>query len=399
MKKFIISLGKIDKKLFWVFSFALVQVIINLLSYYYPTEKTYQIMDSYSICFGQMLVILIPRLFGYKEKIIKKDEICTKKNLKYQGLLWLLNLLLYGSISVNSFSDSSTVTTPHNTILCTKEAIEIILLIIITRIILKYKYYIHHLISLIIFCILCFFIDFLLQNFQEGLLNRKPMKIILDCVSLIIEIVNFCYTCYMLNNLYYHYWTISFSLGLFLFVLNTSVLILIVAFLGDPNGDRNFFNNFYYFFAEVSPGWIILRFFSWLIAYGGSQLLRLLVLEKLTPNHMLISYEISKLSNVLILSDSDNRWYSIILFVLQFISLLFFLEILEFNFCNLNLNTKKSIQERETTTMVMRESVGSVCSAAEMAGYIVKNENNENVHSLKEMNLLDKVEIEETPDY
>jgi heme/copper-type cytochrome/quinol oxidase subunit 4 len=82
MKKFIISLGKIDKKLFWVFSFALVQVIINLLSYYYPKEKTYQIMDSYSICFGQMLVILIPRLIGYKEKIIKKDEICTKKNLK-----------------------------------------------------------------------------------------------------------------------------------------------------------------------------------------------------------------------------------------------------------------------------------------------------------------------------
>ena len=85
--------------------------------------------------------------------------------------------------------------------------------------------------------------------------------------------------------------------------------------------------------------------------------------------------------------------------MLQFISLLFFLEILEFNFCNLNLNTKKSIQERETTTMVMRESVGSVCSAAEMGGYIVKNENNENVHSLKEMNLLDNVEIEETPDY
>ena len=96
------------------------------------------------------------------------------------------------------------------------------------------------------------------------------------------------------------------------------------------------------------------------------------------------------------MSDSDNRWYSIILFVLQFISLLFFLEILEFNFCNLNLNTKKSIQERETTTMVMRESVGSVCSAAEMAGYIVKDEN---IHSSREMSLVDNVEIQETPDY
>ena len=66
------------------------------------------------------------------------------------------------------------------------------------------------------------------------------------------------------------------------------------------------------FFSEVSPEWIILRFFLWLIVFGSSQLLRLLVLEKLTPNHMLISYEISKLSNVLIKSKSEYKWYSVI---------------------------------------------------------------------------------------
>ena len=126
--------------------------------------------------------------------------------------------------------------------------------------------------------------------------------------------------------------------------------------------------------------------------FGSSQLLRLLVLEKLTPNHMLISYEISKLSNVLIKSNSEYRWYSIILFVFQFISLLFFLEILEYNFCDLNFNTIKNIQERELNNMIMKESDSSINSEIDIEGYIVKREK---IPEEKEMNLIDKEEKEE----
>ena len=126
--------------------------------------------------------------------------------------------------------------------------------------------------------------------------------------------------------------------------------------------------------------------------FGSSQLLRLLVLEKLTPNHMLISYEISKLSNVLIKSNSEYRWYSIILFVFQFISLLFFLEILEYNFCDLNFNTIKNIQERELNNMIMKESDSSINSEIDIEGYIVKREK---TPEEKEMNLIDKAKKEE----
>ena len=116
---------------------------------------------------------------------------------------------------------------------------------------MKYKYYIHHVISLILFCILCFFIDYLLENFQEGLLNQKLLKIILDCVTIIIDIVNICYTAYMINILYYHYWSISFSLGFFLFSVNTIVIILIVAFLGDPNGEKILLIIYIIFFLKL----------------------------------------------------------------------------------------------------------------------------------------------------
>ena len=40
--------------------------------------------------------------------------------------------------------------------------------------------------------------------------------------------------------------------------------------------------------------------------------------------------------------------------IFQILSLLFFLEILEFNFCNLNFNTKRNIMIREKKEMLLR---------------------------------------------
>ena len=378
MKKFIFSLGKIDKKLIWPFLFSIIQVALNINSYYYPSEKLHQVMDSYSISFGQMLGLAVPYVFRYQEKIIKKGEICIKKNIKYQAILWFINLLLYGSAFLSSTSNNS-VNTYHSTILSTREAIVIIILIIATTIFLKYKYHIHHIISLVIFCLVCIAIDFLLDNYEKGLINQGLKKIILDCVNMIVEIINYCYQSYMMNTLYYHYWSIDFSLGLFLFIGNTISLIIFITFLGDPYGERNFINNIFYFFREVEPGYIILRFFIMLILQGFCySLFRLLVLEKLTPNHMLISYEISKLSNVLIMSESEYKWYSIIMFAFLIVVLMFFLEIFEFNFCNLNLNTKKNIREREKSSMCMEESVGSINNGFEIEGYVVEDVNDSN---------------------
>ena len=365
MSNCIFSLGNIDKKLIWIAFFSIDQIALNFMNKYYPSDKVHQIMDSYGICLGQVITLLIPKIFKIQDHIIKKGEICTKQNIKYQGLLWLINLLLYGNIAISSLVVSGSIDTPHNAILCTKEAVEIIILTLTTFLFLKYKYYIHHIISLIIFCIFSLIIDFILDNFKEGLFELPTLKIIMDSASIVIEIINFCYESYLLNSLYYSYWSLNFSLGLFLFTLNTLTLIVILI-IGDPNGESNFFNDFFHYF-DIGAGYIILRFFLELILYGlMNQLFRLICLEKLTPNHMLISYELSKMSNVLILSTSENKWFSIIPFIIQFISLMFFLEILEYNFCNLNKNTKRNIDSRANLTMMMRESVGSVNSSIDL---------------------------------
>ena len=61
---------------------------------------------------------------------------------------------------------------------------------------------------------------------------------------------------------------------------------------------------------------------------------------------MMISYELIKIYHVLMKSPSENKYYSLIFFVLQFLILMFYLEIFEFNFCKLNENTKRNVQQR-----------------------------------------------------
>ena len=74
---------------------------------------------------------------------------------------------------------------------------------------------------------------------------------------------------------------------------------------------------------------------------------------------------------VLTMSKSEYKWYSIILFFLQFVILTFFLEIFEFNFCRLNQNTKRNIEERGSITMVMRDSVSSENSKIDIEDYYI----------------------------
>ena len=76
-----------------------------------------------------------------------------KAKCTHYFLLILFNGIYYGLLSYNS-SLSGANFNIHKNSDYTKEVIEIIFLTILTFLILKYKYFIHHIISLIIFCIL-----------------------------------------------------------------------------------------------------------------------------------------------------------------------------------------------------------------------------------------------------
>ena len=97
-----------------------------------------------------------------------------------------------------------------------------------------------------------------------------------------------------------------------------------------------------------------MEFFFYLVCTGIiQQILNVLIINLFTPNHMHIPYIINKIKKLLFNnSQNDNtRYYCIIPFVFQMLSLLFYVEILECNFCNLNKNTKRNILLREIKEM------------------------------------------------
>ena len=242
MVECLFSLGLIDKKLLLPFLMSLNQVVLNLIDYFFEANNIQicDVMDSLSISIGQMLIAVIPYTFKYKSQVSLKKVIFNKKNIKYQAILWILDIVLIIFIAVPGLlSTNEELSNPYTNIMYTKEAVEIIFLIIITLFFLKYKYYKHHLISMILFCIFCVIIDLLLDNYQEGLIKQSFIKIILDIIAIIVEIFNYCYQIYMMRSLYYNYLSMCFSLGLILFIINI-ISLLSSLILGNPDGERGF---------------------------------------------------------------------------------------------------------------------------------------------------------------
>ena len=75
----------------------------------------------------------------------------------------------------------------------------------------------------------------------------------------------------------------------------------------------------------------------------------------LRPNHILINDEINIYEDIFFYAERRNKIYSLIIFLLQMLAMLFYYEISELNFWGLNKNTAKSIKIRERTEIVMRE--------------------------------------------
>jgi len=335
MKDFIFSLGIIDKKLIWALIFTLSQILKDLVNNKYLKDKQHEEMNSIGGGIGQILIILIP-FFTYKNQNKSKEKKCTKKNFLYIFLLILFDLVFHIIIALNQkFTGAST--NHHDSCFCSKVSVEIILITLVTFLFLKYKYFIHHIISLIIFCIIGVCIDFLLNNWEDNLLSKPFLQIIFYFIIILLEIVNYSYHKYMMDKLYFHYWNITLATGLSLFTQTFGALVLNLI-----KKEEKTINLFH----ELKPGYIILGFFLNIIIGFGQYLSRILLLDYFSPNHMMISYELIKIYHVLMKSPSENKYYSLIFFVLQFLILMFYLEIFEFNFCKLNENTKRNVQQR-----------------------------------------------------
>ena len=104
---------------------------------------------------------------------------------------------------------------------------------------------------------------------------------------------------------------------------------------------------FYNLYKTRGLGIVIFVFIFALIIIGALPgLFESLILDKLTPNYVIIGNELGKIPRELFTIKGNKFWPILFIIILQILSLLFYLEIFEFNFCSLNKNTKKNITKR-----------------------------------------------------
>ena len=302
------------------------------------TKNIYSIIGLFSQALGIMAIKLIPCIFKYKDDKIQQPL----KNTFIDYLFLSIIVLFYMSMSfVLQFADIGMNLDVLN-VTCLNEVLDIILLLILTKIFLDYKYYIHNVISLISFCIFGIIIDVILKHFS----NFKPVDLVYFLDGIIRTII-LCYFKYMMEIKFYKYWNIVFIVGLISLILD--IIIFPILIKVDVINDFKF--EIKYFFITFFLNFIFNGFVQFLLI--------ITMLNILTPNHLVIPFEIGKIISTIVSNIENGNtnfvdFLFLIPFVFQIFSLLFYLEILECNFCNLNKNTKKNIQLREEESMLMK---------------------------------------------
>ena len=359
----IIAFGKVDKKLILLVFITIVRTINILVSNEISEENSNGILCSLEEEVGPIIAgTILIFIFRHKEK--KGDN--GRKSFKYLIILFLLRLVKSGYERFYTYVIKDKYYR-YNNILNTINGVEIILMTIGTFILLNYKYYNHHVISMLIYCALGITSDFILGNYFIIGYNYIYIYII----YIINEVLLFCYLKYMMDKLYYHYTEVILYWGIAGFIVKTLIFsgMSIYEYKNDIEG---IIDGIKIYFAETNVAIIIfLQFFYYILDGAIYHSLVILMLYYLRPNHMIITDEIHVYIGLIFYKEKPNKLYTIIPFVFQILALLFYFEILEFNFCNLNINTIKNIQMREREDIDLRKSVPNIIELGDQ--YIIND--------------------------
>ena len=154
----------------------------------------------------------------------KEKSKCTKKSILHFFFLHFIYLIFFGTfiylyiLKSQHSEETKDFEMSHYHGLCTEEAIEIIFILIVSKILLKTKLYIHHYIGLIIFIIFSLGIDVLLE-----LSISKPgaFFFFIYLIYLFSDSMYITYEKYMMDKLYYSPFIIVFSVGLLFLITPT----------------------------------------------------------------------------------------------------------------------------------------------------------------------------------
>ena len=345
----LIAFGRIDKK-FVLVPILLVADLINLIISKKADENNKQPNKILSVIESDISPIIfgIILYFIFKSKRSKENK--AHKSFKYIIYLFLLLLARRCYDSIFDFMDSKYKV---SNLYFTDNGIKLILVTIGTSCLLKYSYYIHHSITLIINSILGIVSDCIIQNYSQIDFSYVYIYII----YLIVYIVTICYTKYMMDKLYYQYTELMIYYGIITVIIDICFFSALSIYENknninnsdkEENDYKDIFGKIYNYFHNTNPAIIIFYQILYFLLYGGIELLmELIIIYYLKPNHILLPINIYLFLNALFHKEDYRVLYILIPLCFQIFMMLFYFEILELNFCGLNKNTVKNIEYRE----------------------------------------------------
>ena len=140
---------------------------------------------------------------------------------------------------------------------------------------------------------------------------------------------------------------VLFIIGIFDFSFYMLTLLFNIIF-NSTNGTFTIYFKFFEFYNEKGITQMITRFLLGFIFLGLlKSTVEFALIKELSPNFIIVIYDMTMIPSYIINIGGINEWLTLFISLIQIIILLFYLEILEFNFCSLNKNTRKNIMIRE----------------------------------------------------
>ena len=247
-------------------------------------------------------------------------------------------------------------------------SVDIMFLYIFSKYFLKISIHRHHIISLIIFALFDIYLSYVII-FGPDFNYWQIVHIIINNILFSLKVV------YAKKLMYYNFishYKLCLIIGGITFIYG--IITLLIETIIDENLNisekyREFIDNFLDYCKKIinDETLIILKEIIFIIVYiissGLSNIFLYLTLSDLSPFHVLltkillcIEYNITKVIMELKIISIIN----ICIYILSVLVLFFFLEIIQLNFCNLNINTKDQIQERsldKTNTFISIKSI------------------------------------------
>ena len=356
MAKFFITLGVVNKKmLFLLVNIGLI-IFINIYNSSFKYNEVSLFLVGLGFSLGECLTFIVNQLFKYKRISIKKKKVSLKQYLKDYSILFVINtFFMIHRLLPFYFLKSNAENKNQHRDLFINDSLDIIFITLVTHFFLKYTYYIHHIISLIFIVIISIIIDLVLQNF----IYANSTLVIISIVYIVSSSFLYAYFKFLMEKKYYHYLDILFIMGIFdliLYLLSLSIILIVQS----CKGTYELIFQFYDYYKDYGVWKMVSIFLVGFIPRGFLLfIVEMKTLDMFGPCFVYVIYLVGKVPSIIMSIEGKNRWIILMLSLFQILFSLFYLEILEYNFCSLKKNTKKNISEREHRHSIVENDINN----------------------------------------